>query len=1208
MPGIHRVVITGVGAISPFGVGTKVFWDGLRKSINPLTFDKSLKAVVGAVPSTSDPCSKYSPGQLREMNRSSVFAVEAATEALGDAGLIDVEEGFHDETAVNIGTCVPDVESVADAGQKISTKNERKISPYFVPRILTNIPGSYVSLKFKMRGGNSSTSTACATGASCVAEAFQLVKYGQMRRVIAGAVESCINPIGVEGFRRMRALATEENVEISRPFDSKRQGFVLSEGAGVLVLERLEDALERKSQIYAEVLGFGTGNDAHHLTAPREDGFGSTLCMKRCLENSGLEPDQIGYINAHATSTPVGDKAEAISIEKIKKSISVSSIKGHIGHTLGAAGALETIFTAICVKEGVIVGTRNLEKKKPIPEIKMKRRRPYGPRKKKVLSEEPQQRPLSPVKLEEGMIETAQMRLEKRIQRLKIKRGGNCPICGRIFESTSARTRHIFGHDNALSLLQMYSAERDPSIIQNREQEKYDQILDEYKVLPVGMNVDEKDFIPREVSKTMRNMFLKENVKKELISSGNYGFRKVGKSWTKIVSKKKLDQKRRRKKVNVDHENKEENQGEKEDIDTCTVESSELPPCIICLKTGKSLGLVTVADFIRHLIASHGIRIWSSSIGHDRDTVINILEARSDCLFCSLKEMTPTKFFFHVLTKHSENIFENLTHYVCVKLNLIIEEENHYCIDFTMDKISMMTQFTETGDFDEFPEEEIIDNPEMMKERESIIEEINKEVLEIKQQQDLENLGQNEGLLSVSRDQLQRVIVKPGPVFPSGQHQIFSTGQHQVFSSGQHQVFSSGQHQVFSPGQSQVLMVPANTQVIMIQRPDIQGSSSMQDNSGVHMSQEFGTSSLENNESQIASQGQQVVVTPVVQVPTVVRPVRMPVIIRKPPFRNPVRFVNRPTVSRMVIRHVTPVRQIRPVIVPVKSQIKAIPVQKLPEGQSSQGKILQMLKYQVRRPPLGSPAPSTSSHRTIITIRGDEPPSISPMRSSMTSLCSSSNGSGSSFLSTSSTRRYFRTRSNSLSSLSSLESSDSAEWGHLRVFTGHIKGDTDYKTLKINNQTTAKQIVEQLLSKFRLTSRDPNLYQLWMEVSTRINGQEVKTLLELDHQSRPLELQKCHPTNQSRFVLQQNNTGVLVRIHDSELCRESNYKSVLISPKTTASEVITLVLQLARIHGNPLDFHLFVSEDKTEAQIPDEILLAPIYLNLKPGQKIFIKK
>lgn len=211
-----------------------------------------------------------------------------------------------------------------------------------------------------MRGGNSSSTTACATGASCIADSYFTIKYGQNRRCITGAVESCVNSIAIEGFKRMRALATGTELNVSRPFDKERQGFVLSEGAGIIVLERLEDAMARKSKIYAEILGYGTGNDAYHLTSPRDDGFGSILCMKRCLEHSGIDANDIGYVNAHATSTPVGDKAEAMSIAKTKPGVPVSSIKGHIGHTLAGAGALETIFTAMCVKEGIIVGTKNL--------------------------------------------------------------------------------------------------------------------------------------------------------------------------------------------------------------------------------------------------------------------------------------------------------------------------------------------------------------------------------------------------------------------------------------------------------------------------------------------------------------------------------------------------------------------------------------------------------------------------------------------------------------------------------------------------------------------------------------------------------------------------------------------------------------------------------------------------------------------------------
>uniref|UniRef100_A0A7E5A2B9 beta-ketoacyl-[acyl-carrier-protein] synthase I n=1 Tax=Panagrellus redivivus TaxID=6233 RepID=A0A7E5A2B9_PANRE len=359
----HRVVITGIGAISPYGTGLPAFWNGLRTASNPLSFSSTLKAVVGAVPSSSDPCATYKPAQLREMSRGSIFAVTAASEALKDAGIDEMGEGFHDETAVNIGMGIADLEAIHDAGQKIANGQTRRISPYFVPKILTNIPGSYVALKYNLRGGNSSTTTACATGASSIGEAFNAVRFGLARRAVAGAVESCLNPTAVEGFRRMRALASSEDATASRPFDEQRNGFVLSEGAGIVVLERLEDVISRPgTTIYAEVLGLGYGNDAYHLTAPSESGLGSTLCMRRCIINAGIEAGNVGYVNAHATSTPIGDKAEAASISTVKPGVAVSSIKGHTGHSLAAAGALETIATVMSLQEGVIIGTANLEK------------------------------------------------------------------------------------------------------------------------------------------------------------------------------------------------------------------------------------------------------------------------------------------------------------------------------------------------------------------------------------------------------------------------------------------------------------------------------------------------------------------------------------------------------------------------------------------------------------------------------------------------------------------------------------------------------------------------------------------------------------------------------------------------------------------------------------------------------------------------------
>ncbi|KAH7724871.1 Protein W05B10.4 [Aphelenchoides avenae] len=265
-----------------------------------------------------------------------------------------------------------------------------------------------------------------------------------------------------------------------------------------------------------------------------------------------------------------------------------------------------------------------------------------------------------------------------------------------------------------------------------------------------------------------------------------------------------------------------------------------------------------------------------------------------------------------------------------------------------------------------------------------------------------------------------------------------------------------------------------------------------------------------------------------------------------------------------------------------------------------------MLKYQVRASPRSSSlqphdakCPSTSSspqsHRTVISIR--EAAEASSSASSTASSTSSSFIGGS-----------IRMRSNSLSSLSSIDSSDSSDWGYLRVFTGVIKADTDYKTLKISNQTTTQTVIEIVMNKFRLTCRDPNLFQLWMEIRTRHNGEEVKSLLHLDKNARPLELQRCHPQNMSRFILGMVPNAVLTRIHDYEICPMSNYKSVLISPRTTAQEAIHLLLQMCRNQEPSSRFRLLIVENGGEEEIADEAFLAGIYLSLAPAQKIVVRK
>ncbi|KAK0425453.1 hypothetical protein QR680_009210 [Steinernema hermaphroditum] len=350
----HRVVISGLGALSPFGVGMDALWNGLKASRSALKFSGKLGAVVGEV--VDFPSERWSRGEQREMSRGSQIALLAAEECLRDAKLEDDAEN----TGVNIGMGIADLEMIEETAGLIREGKAKRVTPYFVPRILTNMPAGYVSMKYGFKGGNMSSTTACATGASCVGDAATMVSLGRVRRMVAGAVESCVNPIAVTGFNRLRALARGLTEDVCRPFDKTREGFVLSEGGAVVLLERLEDALVRGSPIYAEVVGYGVSSDAYHLTSPDESGIGGQLCMTRCLEDSKIDAGEVSYVNAHATSTPMGDRIEARSIASVCPSVATSSIKGHIGHCLAGAGSIEIAATALMVREGRLIGNLNL--------------------------------------------------------------------------------------------------------------------------------------------------------------------------------------------------------------------------------------------------------------------------------------------------------------------------------------------------------------------------------------------------------------------------------------------------------------------------------------------------------------------------------------------------------------------------------------------------------------------------------------------------------------------------------------------------------------------------------------------------------------------------------------------------------------------------------------------------------------------------------
>ncbi|PZC81695.1 hypothetical protein B5X24_HaOG212139 [Helicoverpa armigera] len=374
-PHKRRVVVTGLGVVSPLGTGTELVWQNILKgqcgivALPGNEYSKLPCRIAGLIPSEKDDvvAKALSKSNLKSMAPATCLALVATAEALADAKWSPTSEHDKEATGVAIGMGMIDLKDVCDTNDALKV-GYNKVSPFFVPRILPNMAAGHISIKYGFRGPNHAVSTACATGAHSVGDAFRFIRNGDADVMVCGGAEACISPLAIAGFSRLRALSTSFNdnpTKASRPFDKKREGFVMGEGAAILVLEEYQHALDRNAKIYAEILGYGLSGDASHITAPRDDGSGAVLSMKRALRDGCIDTDKITYINAHATSTPVGDGIEATAIKTLfqdhSSNILVSSTKGAHGHLLGAAGNLEAIFTILACHHGVIPPTINLE-------------------------------------------------------------------------------------------------------------------------------------------------------------------------------------------------------------------------------------------------------------------------------------------------------------------------------------------------------------------------------------------------------------------------------------------------------------------------------------------------------------------------------------------------------------------------------------------------------------------------------------------------------------------------------------------------------------------------------------------------------------------------------------------------------------------------------------------------------------------------------
>jgi 3-oxoacyl-[acyl-carrier-protein] synthase II len=353
------VVVTGLGCVSPIGNSVTASWDALlagRSGIATITrFDASPFSTHFAGEVKGFNVEDYMPGkEARHMDTFIHYGMAAGMQAMQDSGLQVTEENA-ERIGVIVGSGIGGLPMIEQTHTELTNRGPRRISPFFVPASIINMISGHLSIKYGLKGPNIAIVTACTTGLHCIGEAGRMIEYGDADVIIAGGAESTISPLGLGGFASARALSSrnDDPATASRPWDKDRDGFVLGEGAGVMVLEEYEHAKARGAKIYAELLGFGMSADAHHMTAPLEDGDGARRCMVAAMRNAGVNADQVDYVNAHGTSTPLGDVAETVAIKRAlgdhAKNIVVNSTKSMTGHLLGGAGGLEAVFTVLAV-------------------------------------------------------------------------------------------------------------------------------------------------------------------------------------------------------------------------------------------------------------------------------------------------------------------------------------------------------------------------------------------------------------------------------------------------------------------------------------------------------------------------------------------------------------------------------------------------------------------------------------------------------------------------------------------------------------------------------------------------------------------------------------------------------------------------------------------------------------------------------------------